>query len=83
MRFAVESLILTGATVSLVRFCGLIYIFPGSLDSAFSELFRKHPGPEGSFWFHWCLSLLVVGICMTFWLYRTYRRQYRKLWKSD
>jgi hypothetical protein len=46
MRFAVESLILTGATVSLVSLCGLIYVFPGySLDSAFSETFRKHPGP--------------------------------------
>ena len=84
MRFAVKSLILTWAIVSLVSFCGLIYVFPGySLDSAFSEAFRKHPGPEGSFWFHWCLTFLVVGIFMTFWLYRTDRRQYGKLWKSD
>jgi hypothetical protein len=84
MRFAVKSLILTWAIVSLVSFCGLIYVFPGySLDSAFSEAFRKHPGPEGSFWFDWRLIFLVVGIFMTFWLYRTYRRQYGKLWKSD
>jgi hypothetical protein len=68
MRSAVKSLILTWATVSLVSFGGLIYVFPGySLDNAFSETFRKHPGPEGSFWFHWCLTFLVVGILMTFW----------------
>jgi len=62
MRLAVKSLTLTWAIVSLVSFCGLIYVFPGySLDSAFSAAFRKRSGPEGSFWFHWRLTFLVVA----------------------
>jgi hypothetical protein len=31
MSFAVKSLILTGAIVSLVSFCGLIYLFPANV----------------------------------------------------
>jgi len=58
--------------------------FPAIVEIVhFLKLFGKHPGPEGSFWFHWSLTFLVVGLFMTLWLYRTYRRQYGKLWKSD
>ena len=84
MRAAVKSLIIIWAAASVASFCGLIYIFPGySLDSAFSQALRKHPSPEGSFWFHWCLTFFLVGVCMTTVLCRTYRKQYGRLWKSD
>jgi hypothetical protein len=83
MRVAVKSLIIIWATVSVASFCGLIYIFPGySLDSAFSQALRKRPSPEGSFWFHWCVTLFLIGSCITVVLYRTYRKQYGRLWKS-
>jgi hypothetical protein len=50
MRFAVKSLILTGGLVSFGKFLRAnLCIFRRSFDSAFSEAFRKHPGPEGSF----------------------------------
>lgn len=81
MRFAVKSLMLIWGTVSLASFCGLVYVFPGySIDNAFSEALRKHASPEGAFWFHWCTTFFVVGVCLTFWLYRTYRKHYGKLW---
>jgi len=84
MRAAVRLLLLIWATVSALSLVGLIYVFPGySLDSAFSEALRKHPSPQGSFWFHWCMTFFLVGVCMTAWLYRTYRKQYGKLWKSN
>jgi len=84
MRAAVRLLILIWASVSAVSLVGLIYVFPGySIDSAFSEALRKHPSPQASFWFHWCMTFFLVGACMTVWLYRTYRKQYGKLWKSD
>jgi hypothetical protein len=84
MRVAVKSLFIIWATVSVVSLCGLIYISPGySLDSAFSQALRKHPSPAGSFWFHWCLTFFLIGLCMTVLLYRTYRKQYGSLWKSN
>jgi prolipoprotein diacylglyceryltransferase len=84
MRAVVRLLLLIWATVSAVSLVGLIYVFPGySLDSAFSEALRKHPSPQASFWFHWSMTFLLVGVCMTAWLYRTHRKHYGKLWKSD
>jgi hypothetical protein len=75
MRAALRLLIFIWATVSVIGLLGLIYAFPGySLDSAFSEALRKHSTPKGSFWFHWCLILSLVGICMTGWLYHTHRK---------
>ncbi len=84
MRVAVRSLIFVWATVSVVSLLGLIYVFPGySIDNAFSEALRKHPSPQASFWFHWCTTFFLVGVCMTAWLYRIYRKQYGKLCKSN
>jgi hypothetical protein len=82
MRAAVKSLILIWASVSVVSLFGLIYVSPGySLDSAFSQVLRTHQSPQGSFWFHWCLTFFLVGVCMTAWLCRSYRKHYGKLWK--
>jgi hypothetical protein len=84
MRAAVRSLILIWATVSVVALFGLLYVFPNySIDSAFSEALRTHPSAQGAFWFHWCTTFFLVGICMTAWLYRTYRKRFGKLWKSN
>ena len=59
MRFAVKSLILTGGDGLIGKFLRAnLCISRLSLDSAFSETLRKHPGPEGSFWFHWCFDFL-------------------------
>ena len=84
MRAAVKSLFIIWATVTAASLCGLIYILPGySVDSAFSQALRTHPSPEGAFWFHWCLTFFLVGACVTVVLYRTYRKQYGRLWKSN
>jgi hypothetical protein len=84
MRAVVRLLLLTWATFSAASLVGLIYVFPGySIDSAFSQAFRTHPSPRGSFWFHWSMTFLLVGTCMTTWLYRTHRKHYGKLWKPN
>jgi len=77
MRAVVRLLLLIWATVSAVSLVGLIYAFPGySLDSAFSEALRKHPSPQASFWFHSSMDFLLIGVCMTAWLYR------QELWQT-
>jgi len=84
MRTVLRSITFIWATVSLVSLFGLFYVFRGySIDGAFSEALRKHPSLQASFWFHWCTTFFFVGVCMTAWLYRTYRKHYGKLWKSD
>jgi membrane protein implicated in regulation of membrane protease activity len=84
MRAVVRLLLLIWASVSAVSLVGLIYVFPSySLNSALPQALRKPPSPQASFWFHWCVTFFLVGACMTAWLYRTYRKQYGKPWKSD
>ena len=84
MRIAVKSVLFAWAAVSVVSLCGLVYVFPGySMDGAFSEALRTQPSPQASFWFHWALTFFAVGVCMTFFLYRVYRKQYGPLWKAD
>jgi uncharacterized membrane protein HdeD (DUF308 family) len=83
MRYVVKSLILIWGTVSVISFCGLVYVFPFySIDRAFSEALRAQPSSQMSFWFYWLMTFFVVGLCMTLWLYLTYRKQYGRLWKS-
>jgi hypothetical protein len=84
MKVAVKSIMAIWATVSVAGFCGLIYLFPSySLDNAFSQALRKYPSSELAFWFHWCSTFLLVGSFMTAILYRIYRKQYGRLWKSN
>ena len=84
MKAVVRLLLLIWATVSAVSLMGLIYVFLGySLDSAFSEALRKHQDPQASFWFHWSMTFLLIGVCMTALLYRTHRKHYGTLWKSN
>jgi len=84
LRILVKSLFFIWASVSLLSLCGLVYAFPGySVDSAFSQALRKQPSLEASFWFHWAVIFLLVGVCMTSWLYFVYRKQYGRLWKTN
>jgi hypothetical protein len=84
MRAAVRLVLLIWATVSALSLVALLYVLPGySLDSAFSAALGKHPSPQASFWFHWSMIFLFVGICMTACLYLTHRKYYGKVWKSD
>jgi len=84
MRFALKSLIVVWIFVVLISLGGLICLSPSYIVvGAFSQALRVRGNPELQHWFYGCGASFVVGIFVTIWLWRTYRQQYGRLWKSD
>lgn len=82
MKFALKLLIILWMVVLLISFGGLVYLSPGYiLVGTFSQVPRTPENSELLHWFHGCAASFVVGICVTAWLWRTYRKQYGNLWK--
>ncbi len=84
MKRALRMLILLAGIVSAIALAGLIHVLAGLfLAGPFDQIFNhvEYRDLEHSFRI-WALYSFTA-IAMTVWLWRTHRRHYGKLWKSD
>jgi hypothetical protein len=81
MKAALKVVVVVWALVSLFSLAGLVYLFPSyATDCAFAEAFKTPENPDLLRWFH---GSLILGILMTLCLWRTHRKHYGKLWRSN
>jgi len=72
------------ALVSLFSFAGLVYLFPSYvIVGALAEGFKTHENPDLLHWFYGCAMSLTIGVIIMALLWRTHRKHYGKLWKSN
>ena len=84
MKLALKLSILMWLVASLISFGGVFYLLPSyTLVGAFAEAFKTPENPDLLHWFYGCAVSFVIGVAITVWLWRTYRRQYGRLWKSN
>jgi hypothetical protein len=88
MKSALKVLVIIWACISLLSLAGLLYLLAsyfmvGAFAQVFKTLQSPEQRPELARWFHFSELGLTVGIFMTTWLWRTHRKHYRRLWKSN
>ena len=84
MKLALKLLIVLWMSVSLASFGGFLYLLPSYMVvGAFAQALKTPESPNLLHWFYGCMISSATGISMTLWLWRSYRKQYGKLWKSD
>ncbi len=84
MKSALKVLVIIWTCISLLSLAGSLYLFPSYfMVGAFAQVFKTLQSPELALWFHFSELSLTVGIFMTTWLWRTHRKHYGRLWKSN
>jgi chromate transport protein ChrA len=84
MRSALKTLVIIWLCVSALSLAGLLYLLPSYvIVGAFAEGFRTPQSPQLVHWFHFSEMGVTVSILMAAWLWRTHRKHYGNLWKSN
>jgi hypothetical protein len=84
MKLAFKFSIFVWAVASIISLGAVLYLLPSyTLVGAFAQAFRTPENPDLLHWFYSCAISFVIGVAVTIWLWRTYRRQYGSLWKSN
>jgi chromate transport protein ChrA len=84
LKVILKALIVLWMVMSTVSLAGLIYLLPSRvIVGAFAQVLKTPQNPDLLRWFYGCTISFVVSIIITIWLWRTYRGQYGKLWRSD
>jgi hypothetical protein len=77
-------MVIIWASVAVASLGTLVYLAPSyGLDGAFSKALRGHPDSDLQHWFHWLEASFLIGLAMTLWLLRTFRREYGKFCRRE
>jgi uncharacterized membrane protein YjjP (DUF1212 family) len=80
MKSALKALVIIWLCISVLSLAGLLYLLPSyGIVGAFAEAFKTSGDAGLTRWFHLCELGLTVGILMSAWLWRTYRKHYGSL----
>jgi hypothetical protein len=84
MKLALRLSILLSGIVSAIALTGLLYALAGLfLVGPFAQVINHPEYRDLEHLFHVWAAYFLTAIVITIWLWRTYRRQYGKLWKSN
>jgi len=84
MKLALRLLILLSGIVSAIALACLLHVLAGLfLAGPFYQVFNHAEYRDLEHLFHVWAAYSFTAIAITIWLWRTYRRQYGKLWKSN
>jgi hypothetical protein len=82
MKLALKLSILLWVIASVISLGGILYLLPSYMVVGAFTAFKTPEGHDLLHWFYGCAISFVIGVAITTWLWRTYRRQYGCLWKS-